>query len=247
MLINVEILALLLIGIQLGLLICCASNHITRATVPSTVLSFLAAVDILLLSRLEHSRSVKPSFVLNIYLLASVVFDAVQARTLFLRHDKSAILGLFTTGIAIKFALLAVESRSKRQWLRAPYNGYSPEATSGIFNRSFFWWINPILTTGFRKLITLDDLFTTDISLKSEVLIGEIEASWAKCKSCNASDMYLLTSIRLCFRQICSSLCKFQLLEMEASCYRSPTSVSNRIQLLTTISHCICNNLCFTT
>jgi ATP-binding cassette subfamily C (CFTR/MRP) protein 1 len=190
MLIKVEILALLLIGTQLGLLICWSSNLVTRATVPSAALSFLAAVAILLLSLLEDSRSVKPSFVLNIYLLASVVFDAVQARTLYLRHEKSAILGLFTTSIAIKFALLVVESRSKRQWLRPPYNSYSPEATSGIFSRSFFWWINPILTTGFRKLITLDDLFTTDISLKSEVLLDEIEASWAKCKSCSASDMY---------------------------------------------------------
>lgn len=182
MLIKIEILALLLIATQLGLLICWSSNRITRATVPSAVLSFLATVAILFLSRLEHSRSVKPSFILNIYLLASVVFDAVQARTLFLKRDAPAILGLFTTSIAIKFALLVVESRSKRRWLRAPYNSYSPEATSGIFNRSFFWWINPLLTRGFRKLISVEDLFTTDVSLKSEVLLGEIEGSWNKCR-----------------------------------------------------------------
>lgn len=171
-----------MIGAQLGLLICWSSNRITRAAVPSAVLGFLATMAILLLSRLEHTRSVKPSFVLNVYLLGSVVFDAVQARTLFLKQGEPVILGLLTASIAIKFALLVVESRSKRPWLKAPYNSYSPEATSGIFNRSFFWWINPLLTRGFRKLITVEDLFTTDISLNSKVLLSEIEASWGKCQ-----------------------------------------------------------------
>lgn len=153
----------------------------TRVTVPSAVLSFLAVCAILLLSRLEHSRSVRPSFILNVYLFASSVFDAVQVRTLFLRHDKPAILGLFTANIAIKLALLVLESKSKRKSLRPPYNNFSPEATSGIFNRSFFWWINPILATGFRTLITLDDLFATDSSLESDVLLEEMKISWSQC------------------------------------------------------------------
>lgn len=177
-----KIFALLLIGVQLALLICWSSNQVTRVTVPSAVLSFLAAFAILFLSRFEHTRSVQPSFILSIYLLASVVFDAVQVRTLFLRNDKPAILGLFTANVAIKLALLVLESQSKRRYLRAPYNTYSPEATSGIFNRSFFWWINPILVTGFGKLLTLDDLFATDSSLKSEVLLEDIQVSWTKCK-----------------------------------------------------------------
>lgn len=158
----------------------------TRATIPSAILSFLAAFAILFLSRLEHSRSIQPSFILSVYLFTSVVFDAVQARTLFLRHDKPVVLGLFSTNIAIKLVLLGLESKTKRTYLRAPYKNFSPEATSGIFNRSFFWWINPILATGFRKLITLDDLFVTDTSLKSEVLLEEIQASWHKCKSPDA-------------------------------------------------------------
>ena len=182
---TLQIFALLLIGVQLALLICWSSNHVTRATVPSSVLSFLAAFAILFLSRLEHSRSVQPSFVLSIYLFASVIFDAVQVRTLFLRHDKPVILGLFTSNIAIKSALLIFENKSKRRYLRAPYSSYSPEATSGIFNRSFFWWINPILATGFRKLITLDDLFAVDSSLESVGLLEEIQTSWSKCKYYN--------------------------------------------------------------
>jgi hypothetical protein len=224
-----QIFALLLIGIQLGLLICWSFNYVTRTTVPSAVLSFLAAFAILFLSRLEHSRSIQPSFLLSVYLLVSVIFDATQVRTLFLRHDKPVILGLSTANVAIKLILLALESKSKRTYLRAPYNDYPPEATSGIFNRSFFWWINPILATGFRKLITLDDLFTVDASLKSEVLLDDIEISWSKCKSPNLSPCSLLTSCRSRFGEICPSLCIVSLLKMEARSYHLPTTLPHRV------------------
>jgi ATP-binding cassette subfamily C (CFTR/MRP) protein 1 len=173
---------LLLIGVQLGLVICWLSTNGTRAAVPSAVLSFVASFGLLFLSRLEHSRSVRPSFILSIYLLVSVSVDALQVRTLFLRHDKPAIVGLSTANVAIKSVLLVLESKSKREHLRSPYKSYPPELTSGIYNRSFFWWINPLLVTGFRELITLDDLFVIDTSLNSEVLLVEIQASWSKCK-----------------------------------------------------------------
>src|SRR6187402_1660125 len=180
-----QVTCLLLIGVQLALLVCWTSNRVTRAAVPSAALSFLVAITILPLSGLEDSRAVQPSFLLNIYLLLSVIFDAVQVRTLFLRHDDRAILGLFTASISIKAILLLLESKSKRGYLRAPYATHSPETTSGIFNRTFFWWINPILATGFRKILTLDDLFKTDVALLSEALQDRMQRSWIKCKSFN--------------------------------------------------------------
>ena len=159
-----------------------SSNNSARAAVPSAALSVVAAFALLFLSRLEHSRSVQPSLTLNVYLLASVICDALQLRTIFFRHDKPAIVWLSTANLVLKLFLLLVESRSKQKHLKAPYNRYPPEATSGFFSRIFFWWINPILVTGFRKLITLDDLFAVDSSLMSEVLVLEIQSSWSKCK-----------------------------------------------------------------
>jgi len=110
-----------------------------------------------------------------------VVLDAVQVRTLYLREDDSAILGLFTTSIGIKTALLILEAKSKRGYLKPPYNGFSPEAIIGIFNQSFFWWLNPIFAKGFRNVLTLDDLFTTDEALLSEPLQRQMQKSWDKC------------------------------------------------------------------
>jgi hypothetical protein len=171
-----------LIGIQLGLLICWSKNQLTRAALPSAILSFFAGIAILLLSRLEHSRAIRPSSLINIYLLVSLSFDAVQVRTLYLKHVEAAILGLFTADVVIKLVLLLLESMSKRSYLKAPFNSYSPETTSGIFNRSFFWWLNPVVFTGFRKILTLDDLFTSDPELQSEPLLHQMQHSWNKCK-----------------------------------------------------------------
>jgi len=172
----------LLIGVQLGLLVCWSRNQLTRAALPSAILSFLAGFAILFLSRLEHTRAIRPSSLLNIYLLVSLVFDAVQVRTLYLKNVDPSILGLFTADVAIKLAFLLLESKSKRSHLKAPYNAYSPETTSGIFNRSFFWWLNPVVVTGFRKILTLDDLFESDPELLSEPLLHQMQQSWKKCE-----------------------------------------------------------------
>ncbi|KAE9378324.1 putative multidrug resistance protein [Stipitochalara longipes BDJ] len=172
-----------LVGVQLGLLICWSRNQLTRAALPSGILSFLAGIALLCLSRLEHSRAIRPSSLLNIYLLASLSFDAVQVRTLYLKHVDPSILGLFTADVVIKLVLLLLESKSKRLYLKPPYNSYSPETTSGIFNRGFFWWLNPVVLMGFRKILTLDDLFTSDLELLSEPLLHQMQHSWNKYKS----------------------------------------------------------------
>ncbi|KAF8857368.1 putative multidrug resistance protein [Acephala macrosclerotiorum] len=174
---------MLLAGIQLGLLICWSRYRVTRATVPSAILSFLASVFVLFLSRFEHSRAVRPSSLIIAYLLVSVTFDAVQVRTLFLWHDERAILGLLTTSVGLKLVLLLFESMNKRRYLRAPYNTYPPESTSGLLGRSFFWWLNPMLATGFRTLMTLDDLFVPDKALQSAPLGEKMKESWNKYRS----------------------------------------------------------------
>jgi ATP-binding cassette subfamily C (CFTR/MRP) protein 1 len=133
------------------------------------------------LSWFEHNRAIRPSTLLNLYLLFSLVFDAVQVRTLYLRHDDSTILGLFTASIGLKLVLLLLEAKSKRGYLKPPYNRFSPETTNGIFDYSFFWWLLPVLTTGFKKILTLDDLFTTDQELLSESLQNQMQSSWNKC------------------------------------------------------------------
>ncbi len=212
---------------------------------PSSALSFIANIVILLLSAAEDSRAVRPSSILVVYLLVSLVFDTVQVRTLYLRHDRSAILGLFTANIGIKAVLLILENQSKLRYLKPRYNRQSPETTSSVFNRSFFWWINPILATGFRKILTLDELFQTDPSLLSEPLRDRMQASWDKCESSFFKlNTKLINCSRSYFGEISLTLFYPIVLEMVFSFDFLSTIMSHRIQLLSAISHQLRNSLC---
>lgn len=168
------------IALQLALLVLWTTNGVVRteASVPSATLAFVAAIAVFALSYVEHSRSVAPSTLLNVYLLFSLVFDLVQARTLYLRHDDTPIAAVFSAMIGIKAALLFLESLGKRSYLKKPYRELPPESISGIFNQSFFWWLNSLFIGGFRRLLSFDDLFTIDGELTSEGLGNNIQQAW---------------------------------------------------------------------
>ncbi|KAH7319081.1 putative ATP-binding cassette transporter [Rhexocercosporidium sp. MPI-PUGE-AT-0058] len=134
----------------------------TRASLASTAINLVVDLEVPFLSYLEHVRSIKPSSVLTVFLLLSILLDLPQARTLYLQHDKNAIAALFSAIIGLKLVLLLLEVQNKRSYLRNPYKSLGREPTSGILNRSFFWWINGLFVTGYRGLITFDDLESLD-------------------------------------------------------------------------------------
>lgn len=168
-------------ALQIALLILWTTHRIVRTAIPATTLSMATTVAIIVLSATEHRKSVRPSTLLNIYLLLSIFLDGVQLRTLFIRHYPSSIAGVFTAAFAVKISLLISESRSKRSYLRGHYHHYPPESTSNIFSRTVFWWLNGLFVRGFRKLLSLEDLFQPDESLKSAPLKVNIERIWRRC------------------------------------------------------------------
>jgi ATP-binding cassette subfamily C (CFTR/MRP) protein 1 len=150
----------------------------TWASVPSAALAFVGAIVVCLLSQVEHTKSIKPSSIINVYLLGSILFDATQLRTLFLSGDNTPISAAMSASLGIKVILLYVEAQNKRSFLRRPYSNYSPEAISGIFSWSIFWWLNGLFKLGFRKLMTYDDLHEVDDALKSEALGRRMQEAW---------------------------------------------------------------------
>jgi ATP-binding cassette, subfamily C (CFTR/MRP), member 1 len=172
-----------LVALQLALLITWISNPstATRASIPSAALSFVDSLAILALTGFGHARHIRPLSSLTLYLLFSVLFNAVELRTLYLRSELSSILGLSTAVLGVKLVLLLLETRNKRSYLRNPYRNYSPEATSGLINRGLFWWLNPLITSGFRKILSLDDLYVVDPELLSEPLQKRMVDAWNKC------------------------------------------------------------------
>lgn len=144
----------------------------------------LAATPIFsVLSYYEHTRAVRPSFLLDVYLFFTLLFDVARSRTLWLRQTDDynrTIAIVFTVAVVLKLVALLLESLEKRWILRSEYKAYPPEATASIFTRSFFWWLSPLFARGFSKVLSVDDLFPLDKQLLSERVHSRMEAAWAK-------------------------------------------------------------------
>lgn len=134
-----------------------------------------------ILSYAEHNRSARPSFLLNVYLFITLLFDVAKTRTLWLRDIQgtgSTIAVVTSVATGVKLLLLLLEALEKRHLLRLEYRAYPPEATAGFFNRAFFLWLNPLFKHGFSKQLAVDDLFTLDKNLGSQRLQNALEANW---------------------------------------------------------------------
>jgi ATP-binding cassette subfamily C (CFTR/MRP) protein 1 len=69
-------------------------------------------------------------------------------RTLVKMEFDSLIVSLFAANIAVKTSLLILEAQSKRIYFSATDADRPPNETSGIFNRSVFWWLNALFLKG---------------------------------------------------------------------------------------------------
>ncbi|EKG14306.1 Putative ABC transporter protein [Macrophomina phaseolina MS6] len=122
----------------------------------------------MLLSNWEHLYSVRPSILLESYLVCSIAFDAVRARTYWLIHTSHAVAGLFSAALAIKIAVLLLETRSKRPYLRGNDLRLSVEQTAGMLSLGLWTWVLGFLARGYRRgLGVLGDLMTVDEALLS--------------------------------------------------------------------------------
>lgn len=127
----------------------------------------------LVLSDLEHARSARPSILLNSYLFVTLLFDVVQIRTFWLAsttHDEAAITQLMTAALVLKTVISFLESQHKTRWLQIDHKIQSPEETTGIYGLGAYVWLNRLFFTGWRKVITINDLFPLDSSMSAKAL-----------------------------------------------------------------------------
>jgi ATP-binding cassette, subfamily C (CFTR/MRP), member 1 len=145
-----------------------------------------------ILSYQEHTKSIRPSALLEVYLFFTLLFDAVRARTLWLViGDEIAII--FTTSLALKLLLLLLEAKRKNSYLASTEAQRGPEETSGAFGRVLFLWLISLINTGYRKILSLKDLYPLDEDLRSETVSARFEAAWFRC-------MY--TPVRKAFKEL---------------------------------------------
>ncbi|KAF7960469.1 hypothetical protein EAE96_000149 [Botrytis aclada] len=150
----------------------------TRATMPAAALLLVDALGLFALSNLEHLHSVRPSALINVWLLFTLPFDMARARSLWLVHENNPTAAVFTSALGVKIMVIITEAVEKRHILLDRYRNTSPETTSGIYSRSFFWWLNTLMTTGFQRVIKNEDLYPIGEEMSSHYLYTRARSTW---------------------------------------------------------------------
>ncbi|KAJ5200204.1 hypothetical protein N7472_005408 [Penicillium cf. griseofulvum] len=163
------------VSLELTLLVLATigSLQVTTLSIASSVLRVLSALLILVLSVLEHSRSPRPSIILNGYLFLTLILDIAQTRTLFMSSDDEPELTysiIMCVSVALKVAVLLLEGYEKRRWVDWDDEMHSPEETSGIFSLGVYFWLNKMFMAGYRNVLAVEDLYPLDSSFDAQAL-----------------------------------------------------------------------------
>ncbi|KAF4629796.1 hypothetical protein G7Y89_g8347 [Cudoniella acicularis] len=161
-------------ALQLSLLVLSTKLNKSKVFfVSAGAVEFASTPFITILSFLEHSRSPRPSILLNVYLSLTLLLDIAQTRTLWLasiRFDETIFSRLFTAAVVVKLILILLESHRKSRWIQWDIKDHSPEEMSGVFGLGAFVWLNRLFLIGYKKILTIDDLFPLDQSMATEAL-----------------------------------------------------------------------------
>lgn len=116
---------------------------------------------------------------LSLYLFVTILLDLPQARTLWMSRSYLSETILVTANPVIKGILLVLENVDKRSRLYPVGRHALPsEATSGIVNRSFLWWINKTIRSGFSKALSFNDMQVLDKRMSSTTLSEKVTRAW---------------------------------------------------------------------
>ncbi|KAI0965812.1 putative ABC multidrug transporter [Xylaria arbuscula] len=179
-------------GLELSLLVLSVvgSLHVTRLFIAASALKLAAALFMVILSVMDHSRSPRPSVLLNSYLFLTLLLDATQARTLFLSSGERPEIvysSVFSAAIALKLGIFFLEARQKSRWISWDLKEHSPEETSGIFSLGVYFWLNRLFLAGYSKVLQVKDLYPLDSTLDAKLLHDRFSANidYAKFKGDN--------------------------------------------------------------
>lgn len=134
----------------------------------------------LVISFADHARSVRSSALLNTYLFFTLLFDAAQTRTLWLIDNasgsRSSFASQFTASLAIKASIFLLELYNKSKWIDSSVRvRYGREAMSNVFNLASFFWLKDLLWDGFRRVLSLQDLYPINPSITAEHASGRLK------------------------------------------------------------------------
>ncbi|RSL67954.1 hypothetical protein CEP54_002991 [Fusarium duplospermum] len=148
-----------------------SSQFSSGRSLAAASLAFIAALLLIALSWIEHSRAPRPSTAIAAYLSVTLLFDVARTRTawlLTLSGVNPSYVSVLTAATVLKAVIIYLESRQKEKWLGWDIKQHSPEETSGIYNLGVFFWLNTLFMKGYRVILTLESLYPLDKALAAE-------------------------------------------------------------------------------
>lgn len=123
----------------------------TRLTLAAAALNFVAVFPLAVLCYFEHAFRAAPSFIIEVYLLLTVLFDIARIRTLWLMPPSAhvSLAAAEAAALAVKiFVGLAEAARKDQLVFPDVREKYSVEQLSGFYGRSMFFWLASTLWNG---------------------------------------------------------------------------------------------------
>ncbi|KAF2150069.1 hypothetical protein K461DRAFT_296458 [Myriangium duriaei CBS 260.36] len=191
--------ALCFVGFSLSVLV--ASTKVTgqlrTGQVAAASVSFVTSLICLGLSYLEHFRSIRPSVLLQLYLMVAVIVEAVHLRTVWIRNSNVLLRAVCFGQLASCAAFLASESVEKESILLSRIKR-SPQDVNDLFSQRMFLWLNNLFMTGYRKILAPRDLYSIDEELASPESQRQFRLTWLVQTTRNPnSSLYLILGLAL--------------------------------------------------
>ncbi|KAM5356681.1 hypothetical protein ACJ41O_003327 [Fusarium nematophilum] len=161
--------------LQIALITLWCLDPVSRTSIAEAVLGLVESLALAALSYTEHRNSRKPSALISGYLVLTVILDIALTRTLWIRR-MPAVASVFTASLALKTTLLVLEETPKPLITGEGVR----ETASGVINRSFFWWLNPLFFKGSRNLLDVDSLGAINEKFNTDKLSDALEQRWER-------------------------------------------------------------------
>ncbi|KAI8344113.1 multi drug resistance-associated protein MRP [Chlamydoabsidia padenii] len=145
----------------------------------NTTFAFLISI---FLHHMEYTRNKVQSSLLLFYWLLVLIGDGIKLRTLLIignSQDADILYGVNYLLIILIFVLENIK-RPMCQSISLDYDDskLNPEESSSIFNRLLFLWMSPMIQKGYKKPLTMEDLWNLQHEDQSRSLSEQFEKDW---------------------------------------------------------------------
>jgi hypothetical protein len=103
--------------------------------------------------------------------------DAVRARTIWAVQTRTFFI-VFVVGLGCDTVKFILECLEKAGHQAQDLNPLPSETTGNVFNRNFFWWLNPLLVHGFKEVLEVEKLTTIDERVTNETDADVFARKW---------------------------------------------------------------------